>query len=75
MKYCGFHIENIYGHVGSLFPPSVPYIDCTTPIKLWAVRECPWEYFDAHPVFVHPPVDEMSDRELDLFGPKLAIHE
>ena len=50
------------------------YIDCTSPIKFWAVREYTWEDFEAHPVFVHPAVDEMSDMEVDLVRPKLAIH-
>ena len=60
--------------VGPLVPPCAPYIDCTSPIKFWAVRECTWEDFEAHPVFVHPAVDEMSDMEVDLVRPKLAIH-
>ena len=60
--------------MGSLVHPCAPYIDCISPIKFWAVRKCTWEDFEAHPVFVHPPVDEMSDMEVDLVRPKLAIH-
>ena len=60
--------------MGPLVHPCAPYIDCTTPIKLLAVRESPLEDFDPHPIFVHPPVDEMSDRVVALVRPKLAIH-
>ena len=60
--------------MGPLVHPCAPYIDCTCPIKFLAVRECTWEDFEAYPVLVHPPVDEMSDMEFDLVRPKLAIH-
>ena len=72
--YCGFHILNINGYVGLLVPPCALYTDYTSPIKFWAVRECTWEDFEAHPVLVHPPVDELSDMEVDLVRPKLTIY-
>ena len=73
MKYCGFHMVKCMAICGFLIPLCAPYIDCTTPIKLWAVRESLWEHFDAYPIFVHPPVAEISDLEFDLVRPKLAI--
>ena len=71
MKYCGFHMVNMYGF---LTPLCAPYIDRNAPIKLWAIRESLWEHFDAYRIFVHPPVAEISHMEVDLVGPKLAIH-
>ena len=71
---CISHGINMYGHLCFLIPLCAPYINCTTPIKVWAVRESLWEHFDAYRIFVHPPVCEISDMEVDLVGPKLAIH-
>ena len=72
--YCGFPIVNTHGHVGFLITPGGPYIDCTTPIRHWGVRQSLWEHFDAYRVFVHPPVYEISDMEVDLVRPKVAMH-
>ena len=62
---------NMYGILSPLY---AQYIDRNAPIKLWGIRDSLWEHFDAYRIFVRPPLAEISDKEIDVVGPKLTIH-
>ena len=40
----------------------------------YGVIQSLWEHFDAYPIFVHPTVADISDMEVDIVRPKLAIN-